>query len=91
MLHPATYNFVRCINSIDGRSGTLRRVIMTDGVDCIVAEWTHEEGMVFPPKLKGMQLYVKAPEPRLDQALEDLTPSHISWNRRVLSIRSTPQ
>jgi hypothetical protein len=36
--------------------GTTRRVIITDGGDCISMEWKFEEGIVFPPELKGRDL-----------------------------------
>jgi hypothetical protein len=35
--------------SIGARIGTTRRVIITDGGDCIVYEWVHGKGVVFPP------------------------------------------
>jgi hypothetical protein len=34
--------------SIGGRLGTTTRVIITDGGDCIVWEWKHGVGVVFP-------------------------------------------
>lgn len=45
---------VKCVkqltNSIGGRIGTTQRVIITDGGDCVVLEWKHGEGVVFPPE-----------------------------------------
>jgi len=33
--------------------GTTKRIILTDGGDCINLEWKHGEGVTFPPELKG--------------------------------------
>ena len=40
----------RLIDSVGGRIGTTRRVIITDGGDCTVFEWRFGEGVVFPPR-----------------------------------------
>lgn len=37
-------------NNVASRIGTTVRVIITDGGDCINAEWKHGEGLVFPPR-----------------------------------------
>lgn len=37
------------IESVGGRIGTTRRVIVTDGGDCINFEWKFGEGIVWPP------------------------------------------
>lgn len=37
-------------NSVGARMGTTRRVIITDGGDCINFEWKYGEGVVYPPK-----------------------------------------
>ena len=42
--------FQRCITSLGARFGTTRRVIITDGGDCVNMEWVFEKGMVFPPQ-----------------------------------------
>jgi len=39
----------RLTQSVGGRMGTTKRVIITDGGDFIVWEWLHGEGVVFPP------------------------------------------
>lgn len=43
------------IQSIGARIGTTRRVIITDGGDSTVFEWTFEDGITFPPELAGKQ------------------------------------
>lgn len=40
-------HYTRCVTA---RMGITERVIITDGGDCIVAEWTFEGGVIFPPK-----------------------------------------
>lgn len=37
--------------SVGAKLGTTTRVIVTDGGDCINAEWTHKDGFTFPPEL----------------------------------------
>ena len=39
--------------SVGARIGTTRRVIMTDGGDCLAFEWLYGQGVVYPP---GLQL-----------------------------------
>lgn len=34
--------------SVGARMGMTQRVIITDGGDCIVVEWIHGKGLVFP-------------------------------------------
>jgi Rad3-related DNA helicase len=34
--------------SVGAKLGTTKRVIVTDGGDCIAFEWKHGEGVVFP-------------------------------------------
>ena len=36
--------------SLGGRFGTTRRIIITDPEDCIVFEWLFGQGVVFPPR-----------------------------------------
>lgn len=36
--------------SVGGRLGTTKRVIVTDGGDCINFEWIHGKGVVFPQR-----------------------------------------
>jgi len=38
-------HYTRCVTA---RMGVTERVIITDGGDCIVAEWTFKDGLVFP-------------------------------------------
>jgi hypothetical protein len=38
----------RLTESVGGRLGTTRRVIITDGGDYTVFEWKHGEGVTFP-------------------------------------------
>jgi hypothetical protein len=35
----------RLINSLGARLGTTRRVIITDGLDCLAWEWRHGQGI----------------------------------------------
>ena len=86
LLRPATTAFVSAINHKDARRGVVRRVIMTDGGDIIVAEWKYSEGMVFPPKLKGMQLYVPSPQSRPDQTLENIPPRNTRRDSGILPV-----
>lgn len=46
----AMHQAVRLIMSVDGQLGTTRRVIVTDGGDCVAFEWLHGKGVVFPPR-----------------------------------------
>lgn len=36
--------------NVSAKVGLTKRVIITDGGDCICFEWVHGKGMVFPPK-----------------------------------------
>jgi hypothetical protein len=38
----------QCCTSVGAKIGTTRRVIITDGGDCINFEWIFEKGIVFP-------------------------------------------
>jgi len=40
-------------NSVGGRIGTIKRIIVTDGGDCCIWEWIFGEGVVFPEELRG--------------------------------------
>lgn len=44
-------HYVTCVGA---RLGTTRRVIITDGGDCVAAEWTFEEGFTFPPEFVAL-------------------------------------
>jgi hypothetical protein len=37
-------------NSVAAQVGITKRVIITDGGDCVCFEWKYGEGIVFPPK-----------------------------------------
>jgi len=39
--------------SVGARIGTTKRVIITDGGDCVNFEWEFGKGITFPPQLKG--------------------------------------
>lgn len=39
--------------SVGAKLGMTKRVIITDGGDCIAAEWKFGEGVVFPSATKG--------------------------------------
>jgi len=39
--------------NVTARVGITKRVILTDGDDCINMEWKYGEGITFPPELKG--------------------------------------
>lgn len=38
------------VTSAAAKIGMTRRVIITDGLDCVNFEWKYGEGIVFPPK-----------------------------------------
>jgi hypothetical protein len=40
----------RLTESVGARLGMTRRVIITDGGDCVCFEWKHGEGITFPTK-----------------------------------------
>lgn len=37
------------ISSVGGKLGFVKRIIITDGGDCINFEWIHGQGVVYPP------------------------------------------
>lgn len=39
-------------NSVGGRMGTTRRVIIVDGGDSIVFEWVYRQGITFPKPVR---------------------------------------
>lgn len=41
--------FSHYIRSVGAQIGTTTRVIITDGGDCVAAEWQHGKGITFPP------------------------------------------
>jgi hypothetical protein len=43
--------FMHYTNNVATRMGITERVIITDGGDCVVAEWKKGKGYVFPPEL----------------------------------------
>jgi hypothetical protein len=45
--------FKHYTNSVASRMGMVPRVIITDGRDCIAAEWQYGKGIVFPPEWVG--------------------------------------
>ena len=42
--------FQHYTTSVGAQIGTTVRVIITDGGDCVTAEWKFGEGIVFPPQ-----------------------------------------
>ncbi len=44
--------FMFFTHNVAARVGLTVRVIITDGGDCIAAEWQHGKGLIFPPKEK---------------------------------------
>jgi hypothetical protein len=40
--------FAHYTNNVASRMGITKRVIITDSGDCIVVEWQHEKGLVWP-------------------------------------------
>jgi hypothetical protein len=42
--------FKHYTTSVAAQMGVTTRVIITDGDDCISAEWTYEHGITFPPE-----------------------------------------
>jgi hypothetical protein len=50
-LETASKKAVHLATSVGATLGTTVRVIITDGGDCIIAEWKKGEGFVFPPDL----------------------------------------
>lgn len=47
----ATKTAIHYATSVGARLGITRRVIITDGGDCITWEWRYKEGIVFPPEV----------------------------------------
>jgi hypothetical protein len=47
---------VQTARSVGAKLGTTKRVIITDGGDCINWEWQHDKGVVYPPELVGHTL-----------------------------------
>ena len=43
--------FMHYTNNVATKMGFTERVIITDGGDCIAAEWVKGEGYTFPPEL----------------------------------------
>jgi hypothetical protein len=43
----AVDTFMRYINTVGARLGTTKRVIITDGGDCVNAEWVFGKGITF--------------------------------------------
>jgi hypothetical protein len=41
-------------NNVATRLGVVKRVIITDGGDCIAAEWQLGKGITFPPQEKAV-------------------------------------
>lgn len=41
--------FKHYTDSVGARLGTTQKVIITDGGDCVNAEWQYGKGLVFPP------------------------------------------
>jgi hypothetical protein len=46
----ATDAFCHYSNNVASKMGITKRVIITDGGDCTVAEWIHGKGLVWPNK-----------------------------------------
>jgi hypothetical protein len=62
---------VQATRSVGATIGTTKRVIITDGGDCINWEWKHGEGVVYPPQLVSRPVcptcgepYSRDPSPR---------------------------
>jgi hypothetical protein len=47
-LEEATKWFKHHTTNVTAKVGITQRVIMTDGGDCIVAEWQHGKGIIWP-------------------------------------------
>lgn len=45
--------FAHYVQSVGARLGFTKRVIITDGGDCVNMEWKHGEGITFPPEAVG--------------------------------------
>lgn len=45
----ASSAFAHYCSSVGAKLGFVERVIITDGGDCVNAEWKKGEGLVFPP------------------------------------------
>lgn len=41
------------INSVGGKIGTVKKVMITDGGDCVVFEWKYGEGIVWPKQVSN--------------------------------------
>ena len=44
--------FAHYTSSVGARAGFVERVIITDGVDCVVGEWIKDKGIVWPKEEK---------------------------------------
>jgi hypothetical protein len=47
----AVKGFRDLTSSVGAKLGATKRVIVTDGGDCICLEWTHGKGITFPEEL----------------------------------------
>jgi len=70
---------------------TVVRVIMTAGKGQKLFEWALGEGVLFPPKLKGLQFNVKTSQSGPNEALENFAPRHARRDSGVLPVRPSPR
>lgn len=68
-IEDATNAAIHYCSSVGARMGTTMRVIITDGGDAIVFEWTHADGITFPEQLK------KPPKPPPPATAPDILPN----------------
>jgi len=52
----AVDKFAHFATSVGAKVGAVVRVIITDGGDCVNAEWKFGEGITYPPELKNIDL-----------------------------------
>jgi hypothetical protein len=55
-METAVDKFAHFSNSVGAKVGAVVRVIITDGGDCVNAEWKYGEGITYPPELKNIDL-----------------------------------
>jgi hypothetical protein len=52
----ACETFARLCTNVAAQTGFTKRVIITDGGDCVNMEWKFDEGVTYPPELKNLDL-----------------------------------
>lgn len=55
-METATNTFARLCTNVAAQTGFTKRVILTDGGDCVNMEWKFGEGVTYPPELRNIDL-----------------------------------